>query len=190
MVKASLKGLSVVKRGLKKVSSNISKQIDAEIGASVNRMRAGAFRDAPADEANLRRGINAEKVSELNWVLNSNAAYSVYMEFGTKSRYQPIPGVDPSEFNTSGNKSGKGFYDSILEWVKRKKITGSYSVKTKKRVGSKTEQQIEDEQTAFAIYLSIIRHGVHPHPFFFKQKDPEEPRLVKNIQSVLNDQRI
>ncbi len=185
-VKVNLGGLKDLNLQLRKVIATKRKEVDAELQVATEEMERGAKRDAPADQATLREGITNEKVGELQWVLKSNAAYSVYMEFGTKGRYQAIPGVDPSEFNKEGVKNGKGFYDSILDWVKRKKIIGTYSVKSRKRIGSKIDQQIEDEQAAFAIYLSIIRHGVKPHPFFFKQLDVVKPKLIRNIQNVLN----
>jgi hypothetical protein len=188
-VTVSIGGLKELQSSIKRLPKKLATEIDAEIEVALNEAVGLAKRDAPSNEANLIRGINAKKEKSLNWTFNSNAYYSVFMEFGTKSKYQPIPGVDPSEFKADGTgKSGKGFYDSILDWVKRKKITGTYSVKSQRRVGSKTDQQIEDEQTAFAIYLSIIRHGVKPHPFFFKQVDKVGPKLISNIQNVLNGQ--
>jgi hypothetical protein len=201
-VKVDLGGLKDFKIQLRKVVKQKAKEIDAVLEAGVGRMRRGAIRDAPADQATLRSGITYEKTGDLQYTLFSNAFHSVYMEFGTKGNYRPIPGVDPSEFKATGEgKTGKGFYDSILEWVKRKKITGTYSTNIKrnkdgtfstkktrgKRVGSAIDQQIEDEQAAFAIYLSIIRHGVKPHPFFFKQQEQESPRIIREIQNVLND---
>lgn len=186
-VTVNLGGLKDLKVQLRKVVKEKAKAIDTQLQIATEEMERGAKRDAPADQATLRQGITNRKVSELNWILESNAFYSVYMEFGTKGRYQAIPGVDPSEFKATGEgKTGKGFYDSILEWVKRKGIAGTYQVKNRRRVGSKVDQQIEDEQTAFAIYLSIIRHGVKPHPFFFKQLDAVQPKLIRNIQTVLN----
>lgn len=186
-VTVNLGGLKDLKVQLRKVVKEKAKAIDTQLQIATEEMERGAKRDAPADQATLRQGITNRKVSELNWILESNAFYSVYMEFGTKGRYKAIPGVDPSEFKATGEgKTGKGFYDSILEWVKRKGIAGTYQVKNRRRVGSKVDQQIEDEQTAFAIYLSIIRHGVKPHPFFFKQLDAVQPKLIRNIQTVLN----
>jgi hypothetical protein len=112
------------------------------------------------------------------------------MEFGTKGHYTPQPGIDASEFKATGEgKTGKGFYDSILEWVKRNGIAGTFSVKTRRRTGSKLDRQIEDEQTAFAIYLSIMRHGVKAHPFFFKQIPIQEPKIQADFQQLVNEQR-
>lgn len=190
-VTVNLKGFKELRERLRNASAKIRKEVNAELKVAAEDIAVRAKRDAPADQNAIRNGINVGQVSELKWEVFSNAAHSVYMEFGTKGKYQPIPGVDVSEFKAPGGRvKGGGFYDAILDWVKRKKISGSYSVKTRRRVGGKVEQQIEDEQTAFAIYLSIIRHGVKPHPFFFKQQDIVGPQLVKNVQRVLDDQRL
>ena len=187
----NLKGFDEFKGKLKALPRIIINEIDAELQLATEDMEKGAKRDAPADQATIRDGIGNVKDKELQWSLFSNAYHSPFMEFGTKGRYKPIPGVDASAYKAGGaGKSGKGFYDAILSWVKRKKITGTYSVKTRRRTGNKLDQQIEDEQTAFAIYLSIMRHGVKPHPFFFKQFDTVKPKLIAAIKNILDDKRI
>ena len=179
-------GLKAVQVLIEKTAKDLSKNADAIISSNVDIMVANAKKDAPVDMGLLKGGITKQKNGNADYTMTSNASYSPYIEFGTKGRYQPIPGVDASEFKgKGGKKGGKGFYDSILAWVKRKKIAGVYSVKTKKRVGSAIEKQIEDEQTAWAIYLSIIRHGVKPHPFFFKQKEEREPAIIRQIEQSI-----
>lgn len=182
----NIQGLAKLTKKLKDLPTEIRAEIDGEIESAMMKMRDGAKRDSPSDNSNLRAGIGYARVEPLTYDLHSNAAYSPYMEFGTKGRYKAIPGVDSTQFKGKGGGSGKGFYDAILSWVKRKKITGTYSVKTRKRNGNKVDQQIEDEQTAFAIYLSIMRHGVKPHPFFFKQLDAVRPELLRNIETAIN----
>lgn len=189
-IKVDIKGLKELQQQLRNIPKELVKDIDQELGKAVKEMERGAVRDAPVDQNTLKAGIHHTRKAPLDWTFESSAFHDVYMEFGTKARYKPIPGVDPSEFKVTEKGTGKGFYDSILDWVKRKKISGSYNVKTRRRVGSKTEQQIEDEQTAFAIYLSILRHGVRPHPFFFHQVDRVKPKLIKGIQKVVDDKRI
>lgn len=188
-VKVDLGGLRELKKQIRNIPKLKAKEVDAEIKDAMEIMVRNAKTDAPKDHggSGLEGGITYDRGSAplLDWVMSSNVFYSVYMEFGTKRRYQPIPGVDPSEFKATGEgKTGKGFYDSILEWVKRK---GFAAEKTKSGKASKSlSSQIAQEQAAFTIYLSIIRHGVKPHPFFFKQLDIVKPKLIKNIQSVLN----
>ena len=182
----NITGIKEITKKIKDMPHQMAAEIDARIDDSMQAMRAGAIRDAPGDNANLRQGIGYARTGKMTYELFSNAHYSPYMEFGTKGRYKAIPGIDASQFKRkTAAAGGKGFYDSILSWVKRKKIAGSYSVKSRRRTGNKVDQQIEDEQTAFAIYLSIMRHGVKPHPFFFKQLAAQQPKLIADIENAI-----
>lgn len=166
-----VEGLELIKKKLLGLPKLIAKEIDQEMGAAADDFANRADADAPIDQGALRQGITRKKLGTMNWAVVSSASYSAYIEFGTKSRVK-VPSEYTefaAQFKGKGKGGGKGFYDSILAWVKRKGIAGSYNVKTRRREGSKVDKQIEDEQVAFAIYLSILRHGVHPHPFFLKQ---------------------
>jgi hypothetical protein len=175
---------------------NLPKEVDKTVEAGVRDMVRDAKADAPVDMGALKGQITAKRNQEGGWSMVSGSSYSAYLEFGTKKRFQPIPGVDASQFKgNGGSEGGKGFYDNILAWVKRKGIAGTYStgylryqkgVKKKgRRIGSALEKQIEDEQMAYAIYLSIIRHGIKPHPFFFKQLDKHAPLIIAQVNSVI-----
>jgi hypothetical protein len=190
MVTVKINGLKEVQAQIKSYSASLEKKADAIVERNVREMVRNAKKDAPKDFGRLFGAITAKKNGNADWSMVCDVAYAAYLEFGTKGNYRPIPGVDPSEFKSTGsNKSGKGFYDSILDWVKRKGIAGTYSVKTRKRVGSKIDNQIADEQAAFAIYLSIIRHGIKPQPFFFKQQPIQEPKIQADFIQLVNEQR-
>lgn len=184
MITFKVKGLKELQARIKNMDKELKTRLRRELEDGAQMFVQLAHKDAPVDQSILKQGIAYFKKADLVFTVLSNASYSPFIEFGTKSRFRPIPGVKPNEYTV--NKSGSGFYDSILSWVKRKGITGSYSVKTRRRQGSKVEQQIEDEQIAFAIYLSIIRHGVKPHPFFFKQTGPVKIYLEKRIKLMLD----
>lgn len=187
--KVEIKGLAEIKAKLGRLPKHIEAEAGAIIEDGARLWVRNAQRDAPKDigASGLSGGISYRKISLTNYEVVSAAAYSAYMEFGTKSRFRAIPGVDASQFrSTGGTGTGEGFFDNILDWVKRKKITGTYSVKTGRRTGNKIDQQIEDEQVAFAIYLSIMRHGVNPHPFFFKQKEVVVSQIETRLKA-LND---
>jgi hypothetical protein len=191
MITVKVNGLKEVQAQIKSYSASLEKKADAIVANNIREMVRNAKRDAPKDFGRMAGAITAKKIKDADWSMTCDVAYAVYMEFGTKGNYRPIPGIDPSEFKATGEgKSGKGFYDSILEWVKRNGIAGTFSVSTKKRTGSKIDRQIEDEQTAFAIYLSIMRHGVKPHPFFFKQIQVQEPKIQADFQQLVNEQHL
>lgn len=181
-----IKGIDAIQEKLQSASEEKFKEVDAEIEASMKEMVLNAKRDAPKDHGNAGGLVSAITYSRINYLrfeMVCQKAYAAFMEFGTKGHYTPIPGVDASQFRTESNKTGEGFFDAILEWVKRK---GFAALKTKSGKRSNgLESTIAQEQVAFAIYLSIIRHGVKPHPFFFRQLDIEKPNLINRLQQIL-----
>lgn len=184
MVTINIIGYKQLQDTLKKLPDNFKKEVGTVLRAGADQFRAQAIKDAPADVYTLRGQITVNPVDDFKYEVISGATYSAYMEFGTKRRFKPIPGIDASEFKGSGGGSGKGFYDNILAWVRRK---GFAALTTKSGRKSKSlDSTIAEEQAAFRIYLSILRHGVKPHPFFFKQIPIVRRDLIRNLRNTLN----
>jgi hypothetical protein len=198
-------GLKEVQAQISKFANELPKKADAIVSKGVKQMVESAKQDAAefTDQGLLMGGITEKKNGFADYSMISNASYSPYLEFGTKGNYQPIPGIDASEFKGKGG-DGKGFFENILRWVKRKKIAGVYStgIKRKKgggftdgggknrRVGKKADIEKENEQVAWAIYLSILKHGIKAHPFFFKQGDKYGPVIIKEIEQLTKQVKI
>lgn len=188
-VTVNLVGFKQLETKLKNLPASLSKQIDAEIGDSVMEMEELAVRDAPVDQGILRSEISHKRESELNWSLISQAFHSPFIEFGTKGNYTPIPGTEEIAAKFKGLKSEGGldqFLLSLIDWVNRKNIAGTYSVKTKRRTGSKSQRFLENYDVAFRIMLSILKKGIKPHPFFFKQLNVVRPKLIARLESILS----
>ncbi len=167
MVKVNLVGFKEFQEKFKKLPLEIKKEIGAEIQLAAEDFRDKAIRDAPADVGFLRSQITVLKTSELSADVVSGSKYSAPMEFGTKTKFVPIPGIDSSEFK--GQPSGGTwlqFIQNIKNWTKRKGIPTS---------------------AAYLIARSIFKHGVKPHPFFFKQIAPVRRDLFRNIRNVIKD---
>jgi hypothetical protein len=162
-------GLEALKKKFGSIPQNVKTEVNADLSSVSKEYEGRAVEQAPIDVGGLRQGITSAKVADMDYEVTSHSPYSAYIEFGTKRRVK-VPAdltAYAAQFKGKGGGSQQGFYDAILAWVKRKGIAGTYSVKTKRRTGSKIDKQIEDEQTAFAIYLSILRHGINAQPFFF-----------------------
>ncbi len=176
-------GIEGMTERLSKATDVVLKEVDGEIEASMKQMVRDAIREAPRDIGRLANAITYDRIADFSFKMVCQVFYAAYMEFGTKGRYQAIPGVDASKFQGSSGANGRDFFDAILEWVKRK---GFASLKTPKGNRSNSlESTIAQEQVAFQIYLSILRHGVHPHPFFFKQLTAEQPLLIQRLKTIL-----
>jgi len=140
--------------------------------------------DAPADQGALRGSITYYPAGPMKYEIVAQKFYAPFMEFGTKGKYQPIPGTESIAAQFKGYKGGDfmELLRMIVRWVKRKGITGTYSVKTRRRTGNKVNQISEDYSAAWPIAMSILKNGVSPHPFFFKQMHIVWPQMVRNVE--------
>lgn len=184
MVKVKITGLNKLKAEFANATANIPRIVDSELLTMAQEWVQLAKRDAPADQAALRGAISYYKDGPLRYQVVAQKFYAPFMEFGTKGKYLPIPGTEAIAAAFKGYKGGD-FMDllrAIVRWVGRKKITGTYSVKTRKRTGNKVNQYAEDYKAAWPIALSILKNGVNPHPFFFKQMGILWPQMVRNIE--------
>jgi hypothetical protein len=184
-------GLKEVQAYVNSVVKNFPKVVDKTLEAGVRDMVRDAKADAPVDMGALKGQITAKRNQEGGWSMVSGSSYSAYEEFGTKGNFQPIPGIDASQFRGSGGE-GKDFFKNILRWVERKGIAasfaseGRFNIHTRKRTGvSRQSRQKENERVAFLIMMSIKKHGVKPHPFFFKQLDKHGPLIIAQVNSVM-----
>ena len=197
--KVEIKGLRELQARIEQIPSELDMKINAQLQRGAEVFVAGAQRDAPVDVSFLKQGISymPKPVHSLHVSIVSNSAYSAYMEFGTKSRVQVPPQYQAYAAQSKGivsqwagvyTKTGKGFYDNILAWVKRK---GIGALRTKAgNISKKLDSVIAQEQAAFAIYLSIMRNGVKPHPFFFKQLPIAVETIETGIVAEINGMKL
>lgn len=146
-----------------------------------------ADRDAPIDFGGLRQGISSHKISDGNWEVVSSKNYSAFMEWGTKSHVS-VP-ADLTDYAMQFKGTGTGdyfeFLNNILDWVKRHglaRITNSYTGKSRT---SKNDLILVAQTIAFF----IMKYGVRPHPFFFKQKPIAESQLLEDLEQMINTPR-
>ena len=189
MFKVSLTGLNDVKAQFASAVKDLEDIVEQEMGVMAQDFVAGAVRDAPKDtgSAGLAGSITFTPIKNLTTELVAQKFYAHFMEFGTKGKYQPIPGTEKIAAQMKGYKGGSfaEMLKMIELWVARKGITGTYSVKTRQRTGGKALITSQNKQAAFAIALSILKHGISPHPFFFKQQEVVWPAMIKRITTRL-----
>jgi len=167
MVKVNLIGFKQLQEKLRKAPDNIKKEVGAEIQFAAEDFRQRAIRDAPADVGFLRGQITVRKLGETSAEVVSGSQYSAPMEFGTKSKFTPIAGIDSSEFKgLPRGGSWLQFIENIKKWTRRKGIPVSAS---------------------YPIARSIFKFGVKPHPFFFKQIPIVRRDLFRKLRLTLKD---
>lgn len=191
MFDVKITGFNGLEAKIKSASASIQNIVAQEVESAAKDWVAGSKRDAPKDQGALSGSISYTS-SGTNSEIFAQKFYAPFVEFGTKGKYQPIPGTENIVSQFKGYKGGdlKEFFKSITRWVHRKGIAGTYSVKTRRRTGSKATQTDQNERLAWAIMLSILKNGISPHPFFFKQAEIVWPKMVANIEKRLRAQSV
>jgi hypothetical protein len=183
-------GLTRLRKKLGHIPENVAKDIDADMAVIANDYVNAAISDAPVDQGLLKNFITAKQIALMHWEIVSGASYSAYVEFGTKSRFKAIPGIDSSKYIGKGKGDYYDFLNNILDWVKRKGIGMeklSATNEVRRRFGQKAITK-KDRLLAVAerIAFSIIKKGVKPHPFFFKQLPIAQAASKKSFKESVN----
>jgi hypothetical protein len=175
-------------------ATKFPRQIGAVLTANALDIERKAKRAAPADRGQIRQGISADNSQTLKKVITSQAPYSAYIEFGTGKQAAKYVATLPATYKAyaaqfkgkGGGGTFKQFVKLIYEWMKRKGIKGgTYSVKTRRRLGNATEKRIEDLALAYFLALSILKKGVHPHPFLIPALISQEKILKRELLEAI-----
>lgn len=188
-------GIDKLLEQFKKLDANIAKGVKDEVNASAIKIQSDAKRLAPVNLGTLRNNIYLKDTSNNNsfvytvGVDNAKAPYAPYIEFGTGGKVSIPSGYAEYAAKFKGRKGGKfiEMVKALAQWVEAKGITGTYSVKTQRRTGNKSNQQKQNIAAAYAIAISILRKGLRPQPFLIPSYEQEKPKLISNIKKVIKD---
>lgn len=156
-----------LKAGVKNLVADTSQQIVID---AVNNLRANGSTNYGA----LMQSVNSiPKNNGFGQEIVAATEYAPAVEWGTKTNFSlgDHPELEAYAAQFKGTPSGgtwDQFLAAILDWVKKKGIGISYSVKTHRRTTA-TGNSIDSEQEriAFLIARSIYKKGVTARPFFF-----------------------
>lgn len=164
---SELQGLGSYLQKLRMAPKQMQEEVGFELLDGVNRMAAGAKKDAPGNQGILRSEISGRKTGPLQCEYVSGALYSGYLEFGTRSLVHVPAGLEAyaAEVKAQKNTSSLKAKEAIFLWCKEKGI---------------------EESAWYPIFIKLMVVGMTPHPFFFKQVAIVEPSIKKNIQNVLD----
>ena len=188
MVKVEIEGFGALKTLFKELPSHVQDIADAEMEEGAREFVTRAQQDAPVDQAFLKNHIAYKRLAPADYDIFSQSAAAAYMEFGTKGNYRPVPGAEAvaAKFIGKGEGTFKDMVRAIVNWVKRKGIAGRYSVKSRRRQGTKVDQLAEDYAAAWPIIMSILKNGVKAHPYFFKQQGIVIPKMMARINQKID----
>ena len=175
LIKANVIGVEQLQAKIQKATKETQTLVDAELEAAAMNFVGLAKKDLASqggDRGTLLRSITYNKKADLQYTVSANVFYAPFIEFGTKSKFNPYPGTEEFASQYKGAK-GSGtlrLIDAIRGWVKRKRIATGKEV----------------DRVAFLIARSIYKNGISPKPFFFKQITPVRNNLVQNVTRVLD----
>lgn len=180
-------GLDKVLALFNQMPKRLQRELYAELKNTAKEIRDGAKKDAPADQTRLAQLISDKEVKKTLFEVVAQSNYAGFVEFGTKSKTVVPAGLESIAAGLKGVTTGSSIslYQAILAWVKRKGIAGRFSVKTRRRLGSKASNDQADRTAAFFISRSIRKYGVRPQPYFYKQIPPAEARLRQRVINLL-----
>ena len=190
MLKVDLIGVDAMLNRIRTASREMQAEISEEVKAAGLKFVEGAKRDLVAqssDTGGLLNSIIVQPVDAMNIDVTAEKFYAAFLEFGTKGHYRPIPGTEGIAAEMKGYKRGsfKEMVKAIEAWVKRKGIVATYNIKTRRRRKDKGEAE-RTEQAAWAIAISLARHGMKPKPFFFKQIPVVKTQFQNNVKRILD----
>lgn len=182
-----IKGLKQLQAKFQKMPVKLKREIQGELESFGQSVAGDAKRTAPTNVGGLRQSIMWTKSKDLEVLIQANAKYAHIVEFGSKSKVKV-----PAEFANyalqfKGMPNGgdfKEFVSQIEKWVKRKGIGATYKVATRRK-NRQTKSELSG--IAWAIAVSIAKKGVEPQPFLIPAYYKHQPKLLSNIERVINN---
>jgi len=130
------------------------------MGKAVLIVTREAKRGVPVNTGRLRASITPEvrpQARRIVGIVGTNVAYAAPVEYGSRPHWVPI--------------------GPLIRWVHLKKLAGTYSIRTKRRLGAAAQRVTEDRQVAHMIQWAIARRGTRAQPFM-------EPAFRNNIGRI------
>lgn len=169
-MKQQFKGLDKLMRQIDTFGVDAQRMTKAIVQSTATEVVTKAKRLAPKNLGKLAQSIGKEEENQ-GFVARIFAGeyYAPFVEFGIGAKVKV-----PTELKSMALKyKGKGrgnfedFLRAIMDWVRQRGITGTYSVKTRRRTGGRASQDDQDRKVAWLICMSILRKGIAPQPFLY-----------------------
>lgn len=173
---------------LRQMEATIQKETKDIVFDSATDIETGAITKVPVNMGQLKQGVFKRSLNRgLSFIVGSNTSYAPFVEFGTRSKLKIPPGYEKlaARFKNSGGGNFDEFLESIIDWVDKKKLTGTYSIKTKRRTGNKAANNAEIKRVAYLIAMSILKKGINPQPFLIPSYEKGGDDMIKKLRELL-----
>ena len=169
-----LKGVQGVINALAQLDNEVSREVNAELESSCNKIAINARKKAPSNFSQLRSGIGSQKIAFMQYTIFSNAPHAGFIEFGTRGKTVVPPELEDQA--RAVQKTSKGnweqFVNSIYEWGRKKKIIKK-----------------NDKNHAVNIARKIYKFGIAPQPYLWPSFVAERGKLVRRITDIVKKKR-
>lgn len=160
-----IKGLKALKKKLIDIPDRVVEEVEPIMYEAANDFANRAIADAPRDQGILIQEISSYQEGKLKFAVVSGAEWSAFIEWGTRSRVQVPADLQAYAAQFKALRlGGKEVKRKIFEWCKRVGIP---------------------EEFWYPTFIAIMTKGIHPHPFFFKQREPVYKKLVADLKPAL-----
>lgn len=161
----NLRGFKEYEKKMKTAGAKLSKLADLEASASAQIIANAARNRAPVNDGTLRASIHAQGANG-KYKVTASAEYAAFVEFGTKSKAKVPADLQAYAQQFKGpSGNGKQAKEMIYEWCRKKGI---------------------EKERWWGIFISIMVHGIRPHPFLFPSVDEEQPKFYERVKNLLN----
>lgn len=160
-----IRGLKELRKKLKGIPDRVAGEVDVAMSVAAKDYENRAIDDAPINLGNLKNRISSYQVKQMDWEVVSQADYSAFVEFGTRTRVQVPADLQNYAAKFKGNSGGDA-KRHIFQWCKDKGI---------------------EEKFWWPIYIKIMTVGIHPHPFFFKHRESIYKQLIEDCRIALRE---
>lgn len=190
VLKFDIKGFDKLQAKIAALPKDLQEEVVGEIqawGNDVNAEQLGLISQQKIQDLGALQQ-NTKAVPKPDGVeLISNVYYAPYIEFGTGAKVQVPAELNDYASQFRGKKRGDyfDFLNAILDWVKRKGITATYNVKTRRKTNTKADKD-RLLNVAQAIADSILRNGIAPRPYFFPPYFRKRKDLTNRINAVIS----
>lgn len=163
-----IKGLNKVLKELKDLGVEGEKRIAIDTETNAREIEANAKINAPFNLGDLRQGIKALPIDDLNWKIQSTAPYAAYLEFGTGENVKVPTELKDVAIKFKNNKKGsfKEGLIAIKDWCKNKGIP---------------------EEAAYPIFIKIITQGISAKPYLYPAFVNGRKNYISDLKKSLKD---
>lgn len=182
--KVQIAGMKVFNNRIRGYGQDAKLAISQELSAGALEIAAKAKRYAPVDEGFLRNSIGADIDKLLEKLVFVSAFYAPYIEFGTGSKVKIPAGYEAfaAKYKGSANRGNvQQFYYKLVQWVLRKGLVATFSVKTQRRNRINRAETDRAYELAYIIMISILKNGINPQPFLIPAFKEVEPKILKRV---------